>query len=461
MYVDVANRIYNQIKDFEISLPDADFLKMAIAINVAIYFEDKMSGIGLWNAFVSKHMQMYSRQLPFFEDIEELDSDDINAQEVQLLVWLVVSREFDERFLNPITMANSLGNVISDILNEYEDVEVNDELYDYIYDKSKANDYFKLKQNLFWLRRSYLLSSPLSDERFFDMMDSFAQHFNKSESAYYADTTFSMTTEIGPLAIEPHIWLAEMYRNNGLIAEADRLSNLEYCQQDIFEVTKIDSSYAILKDSDGEEYKLLNTFPDLFREGSFVSTALVKYGNYDWEINGVLFNSQKVSYDKACERRQKLKYSYEHSYPMFMERTGGKRLLFFTKSSQIEEWLKKISEGIDTNGFMMPGGEQVAFISKKAGIIFAPNIVHAVKSDDNPYYKKCDGRKMHSETMNAVINDEVTHPEMLQYLLQNNMLQDGDISGSLRSEMGNRIFTQNIDFIARCHRRHKYHDHDF
>jgi hypothetical protein len=27
--------------------------------------------------------------------------------------------------------------------------------------------------------------------------------------------------------------------------------------------------------------------------------------------------------------------------------------------------------------------------------------------------------------------------------------------------MGNRIFTQNIDFIARCHRRHKYHDHDF
>ena len=68
MYVDVANRIYDRIKNMDISLPDADKLKKEIAINVAIYYEDKMSDIGLWNAFVHKHSLAYTHSLPFFPD---------------------------------------------------------------------------------------------------------------------------------------------------------------------------------------------------------------------------------------------------------------------------------------------------------------------------------------------------------------------------------------------------------
>ena len=68
---------------------------------------------------------------------------------------------------------------------------------------------------------------------------------------------------------------------------------------------------------------------------------------------------------------------------------------------------------------------------------------------------------MQTETMNAVCNIETMHPEMLNYLLENNMLQDGDISCNIHTEIGKAIFTLNIDFIARNHRRHYYHDHDF
>ena len=60
MYVDVANRIYDRMKDMDINLPNDDKLKKEIAINVAIYYEDKMSGIGLWNAFVGKHLLKYA-----------------------------------------------------------------------------------------------------------------------------------------------------------------------------------------------------------------------------------------------------------------------------------------------------------------------------------------------------------------------------------------------------------------
>ena len=124
MYVDVANRIYDRISDIGLDLPDADELKKEIAINVAIYYEDKMSGIGLWNAFVDLHLLTYFRSLPFFDDFEELDKEDVNAKEVELLVWLVISRNFDDRFLNPLAMGEDTADAIMEILTEDDDVEV-------------------------------------------------------------------------------------------------------------------------------------------------------------------------------------------------------------------------------------------------------------------------------------------------------------------------------------------------
>lgn len=463
MYVDVANRIYERIKDMELNLPNSDKLKKDIAINVAIYFEDKMSDIGLWNTFVSKHMLMYSHSLPFFDDFDALDKDDVNAKEVELLVWIVLSRNFDDRFLNPLTMGEEAANLIMEILTEEDEVEVNDGLYDYIYNVDKANDYFMLKHVLIWLRRSYLLCSPLSEERFEELKDSYSMQFNKSESIYYAETSFIMKSEIGPLAVEPHLWLADMYAENEMYIEADKLRDMKYCQQDIFEVIEADPKYAVLKDSKEEVYRLKNVYPDVFWKGAYICTALVKYADNDWEINGVVFNSHREVYERMCEHKKQLVLSYERAYPLYMERTGGKRLAFFEKQKQLKDWLGIVTPELDMTEVChrLPSGSVVAFISQKAGIVFVPGVIHAIKSKDNPYYGKCDARSMQSETMNAVINLEAMHPESLHYLLENEMLQDGDISYSFPSDLGKAIFTRNIDFIARNHRRHHYHDHDY
>lgn len=463
MYVDVANRVYERIKNVDLNLPDSGKLKKEIAINVAIYFEDKMSGIGLWNTFVAKHQLMYFHSLPFFDDFDALDKEDVNAKEVELLIWLVLSRNFDDRFLNPLAMGEDAANLIMEILTQEDEVEVNDGLYDYIYNADKANDYFKLKHVLIWLRRSYLLCSPLSEERFEEFKDSYLKQFNNGEAIYYAETSFIMRSEIGPLAVAPHLWLADMYDENEMYSEGDKLRNLKYCQQDIFEVIEADSEYAVLKDSSDDVYRLKNVYPDVFRQGSFICTALVKYGENEWEINGVVFNSHKDVYERMHEHKSQLAISYERAYPLYMERTKGKRLAFFENTNQLKGWLKMVSPELDMTEVChrLPSGSQVAFISKKAGIVFAPGFVHAIKCKDNPYYGKCDARTIQSETMDAVINIEATHPELLNYLLENNMLQDGDLSYSFPSELGKEIFTRNIDFIARNHRRHHYHDHDY
>lgn len=463
IYVDVANRVYSRIKNIYVKLPDSDKLKREIAINVAIYYEDKMSYIGLWNAFVYKHSLAYMRPLPFFDDFQVLDKNEVNAKEVELLVWLVLSRNFTDRFLNPLAMGEDVANIIMEVLTEEDEVDVNDSLYDFIYNSDTANDYFKLKSVLRWLRRSYLLCSPLSEERFEEGLESYLGNFGESKTMYYAETSFSMSCEIGPMAELPHLWLADMYLENDMQEESEKLRNLKYCQQDIFEVTDADLEKAVLKSSKDEEYKLKNVYPDFFIKGSYICTALVKYADNDWEINGVLFNSKKDVYDNMHERQAELRYSYEHTYPLYMKRTEGKRLAFFKDTNELKEWLMKISPEFDMTEAChhLPSGPQVGFISEKAGMIFAPNIIHAIKCSYNPYYRKCDARTLQKETVDALINTELMHPELLHYLLDNNMLQDGDLSGNYPNELGKFIFTRNIDFIARHHRRHLYWDHDY
>ena len=227
MYVDVANRIYDRIKNMEINLPNAGKLKKEIAINVAIYYEDKMSNIGLWNAFVHKHLVAYTHPLPFFDDFIVLEKNDVNAKEVELLVWLVLSRNFDDRFLNPLAMGEDAAKIIMEILTEEDEVDVNDSLYDFIYNSDTANNYFKLKHVLIWLRRSYLLCSPLSEDRFEEYLYMYLGQFGKSKAMYHAETAFSTNCEIGPMAELPHLWLADMYLENDMQEESEKLRNLK------------------------------------------------------------------------------------------------------------------------------------------------------------------------------------------------------------------------------------------
>ena len=63
--------------------------------------------------------------------------------------------------------------------------------------------------------------------------------------------------------------------------------------------------------------------------------------------------------------------------------------------------------------------------------------------------------------MDAVINKKAMHPELLHYLIENSMLPNGDLSYNHPSELGKKIFTRNIDFIARQHRLHYYYDHNY
>ena len=59
------------------------------------------------------------------------------------------------------------------------------------------------------------------------------------------------------MAEKAHLWLADMYLENDMHEESEKLRSLKYCQQDLFEVIDADSEYAVVKNSNDEEFKTL------------------------------------------------------------------------------------------------------------------------------------------------------------------------------------------------------------
>lgn len=459
MYVDVANKIYNQIRPLELEIPNADAIKKDIAINVAIFYEDKMSDTGIWNSFANRHYQMYQEELPFHDGMEIFE-DDIIPQEIELLIWMVLSRTYTDQLINPMMCGSITTDIIMDILDEADEVEVNKSLYNFIYNKENAQDYFKQKQVLFWLRNCYLHTSPLTDKLYDQLLESYPKSFNKRESNYYAETEICMFFETGPLALLAHQYLADMYDGHGWKKEAQKLRNLEYHMLDYFTVTKNPDNTTTLTDVNGNEFIMLPNDSVQFCDSPYVMTSLVRYDGR-CEINGFVVPASMEDYHQHQELMSRKNAEKSKNYQALMKCLNGRHLFFFANKAEAHTWLKSLTP--TGTSVELPNIASdiplVAYISQESGIIFTPKIVHAIKSDDNPFYGKCDAPTRIMETIATVIVNNIVSPELLHHLLENNMLQDGDVSSIYMDETGNKIFTKNIDFIARFFRRHNYYSH--
>lgn len=106
--------------------------------------------------------------------------------------------------------------------------------------------------------------------------------------------------------------------------------------------------YVILNNSKDEKYKVINDHPELYHTGSYLHTALVKYGDNEWEVNGFILDSDERIFVKMSERNKELEVAYKEIFPLYMKRTNGKRMAFFENKEQLKEWLIKISPEVDT-----------------------------------------------------------------------------------------------------------------
>ena len=115
-FVDLANRLYSTCTIREI--PES--IKKKLCLYTAAYFEDVISGLGLWQAFIKKHLELYDTSLPFYTIRPDYIKDEINEEDYDGKAFSLVVHNEGERRSYKIEIAPPIGkSFASDIARKY------------------------------------------------------------------------------------------------------------------------------------------------------------------------------------------------------------------------------------------------------------------------------------------------------------------------------------------------------
>ncbi len=118
-----------------------------LACFLTSYFEDLISETNLWCAFFTKHQQMYSKPLPFYDTTDYYEGE-INQQDVNFLIWYFVNCVQDENYIEPVQpfLKDAAEKVMVELEAAWETAPENENLQAYYRIDEFEKDYYKVKQ---------------------------------------------------------------------------------------------------------------------------------------------------------------------------------------------------------------------------------------------------------------------------------------------------------------------------
>lgn len=185
-FVELVNRLYDLCPLTDVP----QMFKKKLCLYTAAYFEDVISGLGLWQAFATKHTELYGNPLPFYTIQPDYIKDEINEEDIRFIIWNTLEKApYRHPYTNPLdSNIEETGRLFFQILeDEYETAPSNDVLQDYFLSfesKREAN------HKLWWLFGHTYLTEPSVQE-------------------YIAQVTESdkFIIPCGPLALFLHEWI--------------------------------------------------------------------------------------------------------------------------------------------------------------------------------------------------------------------------------------------------------------
>ena len=132
-FVDLANRLYSTCTIREI--PES--IKKKLCLYTAAYFEDVISGLGLWQAFIKKHLELYDTSLPFYTIRPDYIKDEINEEDIRFIIWNTLEKApYKHLYINPMDRnIEETAHLFFRILDEeYETAPANATLQEFFMD---------------------------------------------------------------------------------------------------------------------------------------------------------------------------------------------------------------------------------------------------------------------------------------------------------------------------------------
>ncbi len=461
-YLGLSNKIHAIIESMRVDEIISDKSTRDISIKVTCYFEDVISGFGLWKAFVNIHLKMYGKYLPFYE-INEADyyDDEINLEDVSFLVWSELQRyDIDKevhRFLNPenpfITM---MATEIYDLLDsEYETAAENISVFNYIHKLNHKDDYVSARDLLGWLHYdSYLsmsyprisLKKEVDDLKSKKKDDFYRENLEILKYASEKIGIFSKTCS--PLAIKAKDWLAEIFVET---PEEEIFKSIDFKQINNYNI--IDSDTETFTIINAEEEKFIVTIdslsnPPSFRTEKIIMCALVFFNGL-WHVNGFAsFSSENLDLeldDTLLNTKKNNKQVYE-----YVLKHIPKPISYYKRSQELFNILEKIFPDAKKKDILpaefLTFKNFVMFVHPDIGLSFYPNLAQHITDPENGCY---DQEVNETEGLGVLTGYYALPKQLLDYLINNNLLQGICLKSLNGKEYGKKQLQENLEFAVR------------
>lgn len=466
-YVRLANKIRDYIRFAGLTGLLTDIEQHNLAKLITYYFEDVISDVGIWRAFVTAHKEMYGKYLPFYDvDESQYYTDEINREDIRFLIWMGIQQYQEGTFINPenpglVQLADTLYALLD---KEFENAPINTELVEQMYNPKWFEDFYLMKD---WCAQIYRSAYLLQDEQEWDHEDEVEEEFSKvleddNVRDYAIISYLAFCSPIGPLALTVPEWAKYMLKNRGMEREAELFAGIKCLPYNLYLLKEYDAEVLTLEALDGTLYTVERSSMDSLQDDALekhhsliVSLAVCNGGN--WQVCGATswFENSEDFY-KIREEKGEKTADDKVLYDRLMKVTGNYPLIYFAGREDWMQWLDKniglASDFVEPE--QMEEGRNIAvFIFPDGQLSILPGGALCIKDDRNPYYNPVQAKK---QAIDFLVVPEMVSKEMLHYLLEHRMLPDAQINSLQSPERGRQLIQENIDFVARFSRKYRY-----
>lgn len=440
----------------------------ATARDIVAYLEDKVTGLNMWNAFISLYQEEYDRAYPFYNEVKQADliAAEPGYADVRFLLWRGLNLSNPATLLNPLNeMIAVLAREIFDVIaEEYEYAPESPELIEWVFNEEYADDPEKLRSRCGWIvARSYLFGITKDMEVFEPIMMMFGRMFDEKHRdlnalGYVSEMYFYMSVKCGPLKLLPSKWLARMLRLNAderlrkMAADVEEIDTRELLPYKVLSVNE--ESFTLETVAGTEAVISKNMFNEevlsAVKVGTLVSCASFFYKG-EWQLNGVAIVTpeDKMNFNETVVDQYKKQITVgEENYKLLLEKNGNSPI------GVAEDW-KELSARFsldkarqkDYNGMEkeIEGASKILyFINSDGNITILPLAAMVVKTTDNPFY---DVKRAERGSASLLFDQQLTD-EMREYISDHNLMPDARLTGPLDDEVAKKWFAENEKFLC-------------
>ena len=163
-YTRIANQIYRILHETRLAYSFDKEDVNQVALRMAAYFEDVISGLRIWQTFIHEYKKLYGQFIPFYTVSDNYYDDEVNLEDIRFLLWHFTQQYHGAKkgtFVSPDNATNleTAEKIYELFCKEWTTAPENDRMKALFADETRYDEESKYNELVYWFHfQSYLLT---------------------------------------------------------------------------------------------------------------------------------------------------------------------------------------------------------------------------------------------------------------------------------------------------------------